>query len=183
MYGMVNKSVESMVRANCGDAVWETIKERAGVTTISFISTEPYDDNITYKLVGAASDILGKPPEEILETFGDHWVNNTAMSSHPDLMALTGRSLPEFLSNLNNMHVRVRMVFPNLRPPRFEVTDVGPSSLRLHYYSHRDGLAHFAIGLVKGLGRLFSTPATVVQVEWRAKGADHDEFDVHWSAV
>jgi len=180
MYGMVNKSVESMVRSLHGDAVWEDIKARAGVTTISFVSNEPYDDEITYKLVGAASEVLKAPAEQILEAFGEYWVLETARGSYPDLMAATGQTLPVFLMNLNKLHVRVGMIFPKLQPPSFVCTDVQEKSLRLHHHTHRGGLAPFTIGLVKGLGKLLGTPATVSLVESREKGADHDVFAVSW---
>lgn len=180
---MVNKSIESMVRKGHGDAVWEDIKARAGVTTLSFISNEPYPDEITYQLVGAASEVLGLPAAQILETFGEHWVLSTAQESYSDMMASTGRTLPEFLANLNNMHVRIGMIFPKLKPPRFECSDVTASSLRLHHYTHRGGMAHFTSGLVKGLGKLFGTPATVVLTESRENGADHDVFEVRWTTA
>lgn len=38
-------------------------------------------------------------------------------------------------------------------------------SLLLHYYTHREGLAHFVVGLVRGLGKMFKTPATMA---WRS---------------
>ena len=44
MYGMVNRSFEAMLRARHGDAAWERIKARAGVTSLGFISNEPYPD-------------------------------------------------------------------------------------------------------------------------------------------
>ena len=40
MYGMVNKAVEEMARANFGDDAWVKIKAKAGVDTDVFISIE-----------------------------------------------------------------------------------------------------------------------------------------------
>jgi hypothetical protein len=65
------------------------------------------------------------------------------------------------LVNLPNFHKRIVLMFPHLRPPEFECTDVKAVSLRLHYHSHRRGLAPFVTGLLEGLGEMFRPPVTV----------------------
>ena len=183
MYGMVNKAVEEMVCMHHGELVWEQIRSRAGVDVDVFMSNEPYSDDITYRLVGAASEVLAVPAEEILQAFGEHWVLHTARDAYGGLLQAAGRTLPEFLRNLPNFHSRVAMIFPQLQPPRFECTDVTPDSLRLHYFTHRPGLVPFVVGLMHGLGKMYSTPVSVQLTESRADGADHDVFDVRWSAT
>ena len=143
MYGMVNKAVEDMVCRDYGAPTWERIKERAGVDTEVFLSNEPYADEVTYRLVAAASELLGTPAANILEAFGEHWVLHTAQEGYGPLMRAAGRSLPEFLVNLPNFHSRVAMIFPKLQPPRFECTDITSRSLKLHYFTHRPGLESF----------------------------------------
>lgn len=181
MYGMVNKAVEQMVCTHYGESVWEEIKARAGVDVDVFMSNEPYPDQMTYALVAAASDVLKLPTDKVLEAFGEHWVLHTARDGYGGLMDAAGKSLPEFLNNLPNFHSRVAMIFPKLEPPRFECTDVAATSLKLHYRTHREGLAPFVVGLMQGLGKMFSTPVTVRLVQSRDDGADHDVFDVSWS--
>ncbi len=181
MYGMVNKAVEDMVRLHHGEAVWEDIKNRAGVDVEVFISNESYPDDITYKLVGAASEALCLPADQILVGFGEHWILHTAHEGYGGLMRAAGSSLPEFLRNLPNFHSRVSMIFPDLSPPRFQCLDITQDSLKLHYFSHRPGLAPFVVGLMQGLGKMFRTPVTVRQLEFKRLGADHDIFDVTWT--
>ena len=181
MYGMVNKAVEEMVVMHHGEAVWEQIKARAGVDLDVFLSNEGYPDEITYNLVAAASEVLGVPAEQVLHGFGEHWVLHTAQEGYGGLMKAAGKSLPEFLRNLPNFHSRVSMIFPKLQPPRFQCTDITEGSLKLHYYSHREGLAPFVVGLMSGLGKMFHTPVTVRLAESKANGADHDVFDVSWT--
>jgi len=183
MYGMVNRAVEEMVCMHHGEPLWEEIKSRAGVDVDVFMSNEPYPDEMTYRLVGAASEVLNLPAERVLEAFGEHWVLHTARDGYGGLLQAAGTTLPEFLRNLPNFHSRVAMIFPKLQPPRFECTDVTADSLRLHYVTHRDGLTPFVVGLLQGLGKMYSTPVTVRLAESRAEGADHDVFDVRWSAA
>lgn len=181
MYGMVNKAVEDMVVMHHGEAVWEQIKAKAAVDVEVFMSNEAYPDEITYNLVAAASELLKTPAEQILHGFGEHWVLHTAQEGYGGLMKAAGKTLPEFLKNLPNFHSRVSMIFPRLQPPRFQCAEITDRSLKLHYFSHRQGLAPFVVGLMSGLGKMFNTPVTVRLVEARAEGADHDVFDVTWT--
>lgn len=182
MYGMVNRAVEDMVVMHHGESVWATIKDTAGVTVDVFMRNESYPDDMTYRLVGAASEVLKRPADEILVAFGEHWILHTAQDGYGGLLRAAGTTLPTFLSNLPDFHSRVAMIFPALQPPRFTLTDVTESSLRLHYFSHREGLSSFVVGLMQGLGKLFATPATVTLVEAKALGADHDVFEVLWTS-
>lgn len=180
MYGLVNKAVEELVVSNFGDEKWELIKEKAGVDVDVFISNEAYPDDMTYKLVGAASEVLGLPAETILVVFGEHWVLQTASKSYGPMMKSSGTSFKDFLVNLPNFHTRVAMIYPNLEPPRFQCTDVRENSLHLHYHSHRPGLTAFVTGLIQGLGKLYETPCSSKTIARKDEGADHDVFEVTW---
>ena len=74
MYGMVNKAVQDLLIANHGMEVWLRIKARAGVEDEVFISTQAYPDEVTYRLVGAASEVLGLSAAQVLHEFGRWWV-------------------------------------------------------------------------------------------------------------
>ena len=183
MYGMVNKAVEDMVILKHGEVVWEQIKAKAGVEVDVFMSNESYADDITYKLVGAASQVLQVATEQILMEFGEHWVLYTAKDGYGGLMSAAGKTLPEFMRNLPNFHSRMTMVFPKLQPPHFECTEIRERSLKLHYHSHRQGLAPFVVGLMRGLGKKFNTPVTILQTAIKSQGADHDIFEVTWTTT
>ncbi len=182
MYGMVNKAVEDLVTINFGVDKWQAIKKKAGVTIDSFIAMDGYDDSITYSLVGAASEVLNLTPSQILFAFGEFWVLHTARLGYGDLLSAAGRDLPEFLDYLPSFHIRVALIFPHLKPPRFEVTDREENHMTMHYYSHRSGLSEFVKGLFSGVGRLYETPIEVTQTKSKDQGADHDEFLLRWSA-
>ena len=181
MYGLVNRAVEELVVSNFGDEKWQAIKAKSGVDVEVFISNEGYPDEITYKLVGAAVEVLGLPAEQVLIAFGEHWVLKTAAENYGPMMKSGGRTLRDFLVNLPNFHTRVAMIYPNLQPPRFACSDVTDTSLNLHYHTHRPGLTSFVVGLVQGLGKLYNTPLTCTIAERKDEGADHDVFAIHWT--
>jgi hypothetical protein len=179
MYGLINKAVEGLVRMKFGDAMWDKIRARAGLPDEPFISMESYEDKTTYDLVGAASVELGATPEAILEEFGRYWTVYTAEAGYGELLKSAGKTLPEFLKNLDQMHTRVKLSFPNLAPPAFTVTDETDSSLTLHYYSHRPGLAPLLVGLLKGLGERFALDITV-KLDRCDIPKPHDAVQVTW---
>ncbi|MFZ4764916.1 MAG: heme NO-binding domain-containing protein [Roseimicrobium sp.] len=180
---MVNRAIEELVVSKFGDDKWDAIKAKAGVDVDVFISNEGYPDEMTYRLVEAASQVLGLPADDVLVAFGEHWVLETAQKGYGGMMAAGGRTLAEFLTNLANFHTRVVMVLPKLQPPHFECSDVTERSLRLHYHTHRGGLTSFVVGLLSGLGKMYRTPVRVSVAQRKGAGADHDIFDVEWDGV
>lgn len=182
MYGIVNKAMRDLIVADYGSDAWQAVQERSGVDVEFFVSNEPYPDDISYRMVGAASEVLAVPAEEILTRFGEHWVMKTGVESYGSLLKSGGNSLREFLLNLPDFHARVALLFPQLQPPEFTCSDVTETSLRLHYFTHRLGLTSFVFGLLRGLSKLYETPITVRLSASKAEGADHDMFDVSWSA-
>lgn len=177
MYGLVNQAVEDLALKLGGPPLWSAIKERAGVDLRAFVAMESYDDGITYRLVTAASELLGLPPEAVLEAFGEHWIVYTGRAGYGAIFDTMGRTLPEFLRNLDSMHARIALSMPHLQPPSFACEDLDPQTVVVRYWSGRPGLAPMVTGLLKGLGVLFDLDVTVLARE-REPGADHDTFVV-----
>ncbi len=183
MHGMINKSIEDLVTIKFGADKWIAVKKKAGVEVEAFISNESYPDQMTYGLVGAATEVLGLTVDQVLYAFGEFWVVHTASRGYGDLLKSAGRTLGEFLDYLPLFHTRVALIFPNLQPPRFECSDRHEDRITMHYYSHRPGLSMVVVGMLNGVAQIYNTPATVTQTKFKDKGADHDEFLVVWSAA
>jgi hypothetical protein len=181
VYGLVNQAVEDLIRSNHGDAVWATIRDRAGVRSESFLSMSEYPDSVTYDLVRAASEVLALPPEAILEAFGEYWVLYTSKKGYGEMLEMAGSTLPEFLMNLDQLHTRLGVVMPQLQPPSFVCSDVTDHALTLSYHSKREGLAPMVVGLLRGLGKRFETVVTIERLGGKADGLDHERFRVSWS--
>lgn len=180
MYGIVNKAIHGLVTENFGDEAWQKIKEKSGIKIDNFLSNEPYDDSVTYSLAGAASEVLEMPLSDVLKAFGEYWILKTGMQNYGSLMEAGGDNLKEFLENLPNFHSRVMLMFPDLQPPEFRVSDVKEKDLKLHYYSHRQGLQDFVIGLVSGLGKMYNTEVDIKLIASRDDGADHETYHIKW---
>jgi hypothetical protein len=180
MYGIVNRTIEDMVKENFGEQKWNVILRKSGVDIDFFIGTEPYDDEITYKLVTTAAAETGLSVGAVFKAVGEWWFLRTAKEKYRGMTEAGGASLREFLINLPMFHNRVMLIYPKLTPPEFRVTDVTADSLHLHYYSKRPGLSEFVHGLIVGLAGWYKTDTTIELLESREANSDHEVFKVSW---
>ena len=163
MYGLVNKAVEQLVKCQFGEDKWREIARKANAQH-SFISMDTYPDELTFDLVTAASEILEIPAVNILEAFGEQWIQYTVDEGYGQLISMYGNSVPEFLQNMNNLHAQIRLSFPKLNPPTITCEEKTNGELLVSYQSERAGLAPMLVGLLRGLGKRFSTPVEVEYV-------------------
>ncbi len=182
MYGMVNKAIEDLVTHMKGPAAWQALKRDAGVDLETFVGMDQYDDDVTYRLVGAASRMLEIPSDEVLEAFGEYWTIYTAKKGYGHMMNAAGGGVFEVLENLDAMHTRLSMLYPDMRIPQFRLVREATGQALLSYESQRAGLGSMVIGLLKGLGKRFGTPVVVEWVERREEGAAVDRFRVSLEA-
>ena len=180
MYGIVNKAIQDLVTETFGEDKWEAVKEKSAVDVDFFLSNEPYDDSITYKLVGAAAEVLNIPAGEVLQAFGEWWVLKTGKEKYGGLMEAGGNNLKEFLVNLPLFHNRIMLMYPKLTPPEFKVSDVEENSIHVHYHSEREGLQEFVRGLMSGLGKMYEVEVGVELLQSRSDGSSHEIFKVSW---
>ncbi len=178
MYGIINAAVQELVISRCGQDKWEQIRVRAGVTAERFERTQSYPDEVTFRLVDAASHVLGMPTDGVLRALGECWIGYTAKAGYSYMFQIGGSSLKDFLFNLDDLHMRVGHAFANLRAPTFEFDEIGGNRVRMHYRSARPGLCPMLFGLLSALSTRFKTEVQVEHPEATCArhGADHCEF-------
>jgi hypothetical protein len=179
MHGIVNQAIQGLITDKYGADKWLEIKQRCSLSVDYFISNEPYDDDITYDIIGIASEYLHIHSDIILEEFGVYWVTVTGMQKYGDLMKAGGKSFTQFILNLPNFHSRVMLIFPKLTPPEFSVEQINEKQLTLHYYSNRDGLSSFVIGLIKGIGIIYDTAIETKIIFSEKKEFQHDIIEIY----
>ncbi|MDN3642956.1 heme NO-binding domain-containing protein [Lutimonas halocynthiae] len=180
MYGIVNKAIQDLVTENFGADKWELIKEKSGVDVDYFLSNEPYDDDITFQLAGATSEIIGITVGQVLNAFGEWWILRTGKEKYGGLMEAGGNNLKEFLVNLPQFHNRIMLMYPKLTPPEFKVSDIENNSIHVHYFSKREGLQEFVRGLLSGLGKMYGVETSIDLMQTRDEGNSHEIFKVSW---
>jgi hypothetical protein len=178
MYGLINKAVEGLVVSSAGEQAWEDICEKAGIDSVGFVSMHRYPDDVTFKLVGAAAEVLGASPDAILEKFGEYWTRYTAQEGYGDLFATNGRTVREFLVNLNAIHARLELLMPEMVLPHFDCEDLPDGTMLLHYRSKRAGLGPMVLGIVRGLAIMFDEQVDVRMLHRAGQGSDHDVLHI-----
>lgn len=174
MYGLVNQGISKMVIDNFGVEKWESICREAGTVDV-FVAMDPYPDEVTIRLVGAAGKVLEISPSEVLKAFGQWWIGFASVE-YEHLFSMAGSSFLEFIENLNIIHTRVGYLMPKLTPPSFKVTDRTDESVIFCYYSTRDGLYPMILGMIEGIAGYFETSMEVLHTSGAEEGLDHDRF-------
>ncbi|MBC8188696.1 MAG: heme NO-binding domain-containing protein [Proteobacteria bacterium] len=164
MYGLANRALKQLVLMRAGPAVWTEICTAVGFEAEEFDDLQQYPDSITYEIVGAASERLDTPAEELLRDFGRHWILFTSQSRYGDFYQQADGDLEEFLHRLNGIHEIVAESMPELLPPNFGV-EVSGSDLIVFYVSDREGLEPMVLGLLDGLMELFDFKGEVSQID------------------
>lgn len=180
MYGIVNKAIQDLITEKFGRSEWEAVKEKSGIDVDLFLSNEPYDDAITYKLATAAAEVLEIDIADVLIAFGEWWVLKTGKEKYGGMMEAGGANLREFLINLPVFHNRIMLMYPKLTPPEFKVSDLEENSILVHYFSKREGLQEFVRGLLRGLALMYEVKASIELIQSRNEGSSHEIFKVSW---
>lgn len=109
--------------------------------------------------------------------FGEQFLLWCQESGYAKTLQLLGRSLKDFLTNLDALHDHLSMIYTNMNAPSFRCTEEN-GTLLLHYYSVRK-LDSIVIGVVKSVGReLYDSEVDVSFVVRRGPGHDHSIFSI-----
>lgn len=181
MYGIVNKSIEELVLAHYGQEKWDEIKAKSNINIEYFISSESYDDDVTFALATTIANELNITVDDVLRLFGEWWILHTGKNHYGYLLESGGDNFKTFLLNLPSFHNRVMMMYPKLTPPEFQVSKVEEHSLHLHYHSKRIGLTAFVHGLMSGLGKFFGNTVHTEHVQSIDGPETNEIIKVTWS--
>lgn len=178
MYGMVNKFISTTVVKRYGQSAWDQISDKLDDSAEFFIEVQPYSDDVTFGIVGAAIQHLNVDLASFLKEMGEDWVAETAQGSYQAMYSLVDGGAYEFISNLNNMHQVISAQMTELIPPSFLCTKGSDGSIEVQYFSSRAGLEPFVEGLLLGVCKHFDEPADVVTVAVKDDSQPYSVFKI-----
>lgn len=161
MFGMIHRSARAMVLEQFGPAAWDQILASAELDDGDFVSAQSYPDEVTFRLITSAAATAGLTIEQTLQAFGHHWVKNSNTGVYANVMAILGESFLEALTNLDRMHASIQIAMPEAQLPQFVIVSQDEQAIKLAYYSKRDGLESFVLGLLEGLLNRYNQPGSV----------------------
>lgn len=178
MKGIVFNLLEQIVSAEHGDETWEQLLDAAELDGV-YTSLGSYPDEDLLKLVGAASNALGVPPDDVVRWFGRSAMPLFA-ARYPALFAEHSETR-SFVLTLNDIiHPEVRKLYPGATVPEFTFDTTDPETLGMDYYSPRK-LCAFAEGLLLGAGDHFEETVTIVQPVCMNRGDQTCHLEIGFS--
>jgi hypothetical protein len=178
MYGLVNRSIAHWVTQEFGESTWASIRSKAEPLPIFFSTFENYSDDITFRIVQAASEQLNLPVETVLERLGEGWIPYAESEGMGDILSILGRNVFGCLQRMDELHERVRLMMPDLSPPAFRCEILDERRALVKYWSHRKGMGPFVVGLLHGLGGWCGQKVKVEEVSKRTTISDCDTYQI-----
>jgi hypothetical protein len=168
--GVVFNLLEAAVTREHGDEAWDDLLAAAGLVG-AYTSLGSYADDELGKLVRAASETLGQPPQDVIRWFGREALPALAQA-YPGFF--TGHTeTRSFVLTLNDIiHPEVRKLYPGADVPVFDFDEADDGTLRMGYASHRRMCA-FAEGLIEGAAAHFGERVTITQPACMLRGDAH----------
>ena len=160
MLGLINDCAEQLVIQKFGIDAWHAIKEAAGcpVKDHGFEQHGHYPDSATVDIVVAAAEALSVTVDDVLELFGQFFLEYTIEKGYDNLLRCQGSTLRLWLSNLNAMHDHLQSSLPAGNFPVFwcENCTTEEGSIILHYYSVRGALlSSVVVGITKEVAKTY----------------------------
>lgn len=178
MYGMVNQGVRAFIVENFGQRDWSEICQSVGLSDDEFEAMATYPDAVTYDIVKTISSKYDMPASQVLEVFGAYWVDYSGQTAIGQLLRFGGNDLLERLDGLNELHERIKLSMPHLKPPSFDFVELAENVFSLRYFSDREGLESMVMGLVRGLSEQTGQAIELTQDETPAVSDARASFTI-----
>ncbi|MEL6169235.1 MAG: heme NO-binding domain-containing protein [Pseudomonadota bacterium] len=165
MHGLVNSSIEAFLRRRYGEELWGAVAREAQLPQPRFEPMFVYDDDVAYRVIDAASTLLDKPTEVLLEDLGTHLVSSPNISAVRRLLRFGGIDFIDFLHSLNDLRDRMRLAVPDLVLPVMELSGGDGDPFRLVCQTAPAGFDRVIMGLLRAMADEYGALALIELVE------------------
>ncbi len=151
MHGLINRSIQCFIRDTYGHKKWDEITARAGLGFSSFEALLSYADELSYRVMDVASEILATPRETLLEDMGTYIVTHPNLEPVRRILRFGGETFLEFLLSLDDLRDRARMAVPDLCLPRLEVRETPDNIVTFRCAGACQGFGYVLMGLLRAM--------------------------------
>jgi hypothetical protein len=174
MKGVVFNLLEQLVARDFGEDTWDGLLAASELDGV-YTSLGSYPDEDLTKLVGAATDALDMPADDVVRWFGRNALPLFAVH-YPQLFE-PHDSTRSFVLTLNDIiHPEVRKLYPGADVPEFDF-EVREGVLVMGYRSPRK-LCSFAEGLLLGAADHYGEQVTIEQPSCMKRGDDQCVIEI-----
>ncbi|MEZ5750645.1 MAG: heme NO-binding domain-containing protein [Paracoccaceae bacterium] len=155
MHGLINKAIQAFVTDSFGVGTWHQVLSQAGLAADlageGFEAMRLYDDAITHATLAAASAVLDRPRESLLEDLGTYLISNERLEALRRLLRFGGVSFTDFLYSLEDLQGRSHMAVADLALPELILDEGEAGRFRLTCQDCPDGFGHVMVGILRAL--------------------------------
>lgn len=171
MHGLTNRAIQCFVIDGYGTDKWEDCVRLADLGFSDFESMLTYEDELTDKVLDAASLALERPRFELMEDLGTYLVSHPNTESLRRLLRFGGVTFVEFLHSLDELADRARLAVPDLELPMLEVRDQAATQFSLTCKSPIKGAGHVFMGVLRTMADDYGTLA-ILEHHGGSQGAE-----------
>ena len=151
MHGLINRSIQCFLRDTYGAACWAAVTREAQLGFDSFETMLTYDLGQTNAVIDAASRLLGRPRDTVLEDLGIYLVSHPNVQSLRRLLRFGGVNFADFLHSLEDLPGRARLALPDIDLPQLELIDHSAADFTLICRSELAGAGHVVVGILRAM--------------------------------
>ena len=171
MHGLTNRAIQCFVIDRYGNDKWDECVRLAGLDFSDFESMLTYEDELTDKVLDAASLALDRPRFELMEDLGTYLVSHPNTEALRRLLRFGGVTFVEFLHSLDELADRARLAVSDLELPVLEVRDQSATQFSLTCKSPILGAGHVFMGILRTMADDYGTLA-ILEHEGGAQGVE-----------
>lgn len=151
MHGLINRSIQCFLRDTYGAATWAAIAREARLGFDSFETMLTYDAELTEAVITAATQVLGRPRDSVLEDLGIYLVSHPNVQAPRRLLRFGGVRYADFLHSLEDLPDRARLALPDIDLPVMTLVDHSPTDFTLICHSPLAGIGHVVVGVLRAM--------------------------------
>jgi len=152
MKGVIFNFFENFIVDTFDEESWEMILDQSESDGV-FVGPKTYDDKDFLKIVSTAITLKDLIPGDAIRLFG-RYSFPLLMKHGGDLVSNYTNSIDMLLELDSIIHVEVKKLMEGAEPPKFNVSKINRTTVRILYISKRN-LPTFVEGALEGLGEYF----------------------------
>lgn len=149
MHGLTNRAIQCFVTDRYGPEKWAESVRVADIGFSDFESMLIYEDDLTNRILDAASVVLNRPRFDLMEDLGTYLVSHPNTEALRRLLRFGGVTFVEFLHSLDELPDRARLAVSDLDLPELDLRDQTATQFSLTCRSSISGAGHVFIGLLR----------------------------------
>ena len=161
MHGMINRALQGFLVDTYGRDVWEEVRSVAQLRFGDFEAMLRYDDKVTFDCFEAATEILHKQPNALLEDLGTFLITHEPFAPLKRLLRFGGATFSDFVLSLDEMADRGRMAMPDIEMPDIEVIPIDENRFRLRAIWRLPGVGPILLGALRAMADDYGALATL----------------------